>query len=49
MDREIPADLLGAVCPVPILNHQQIVLGHGSGGKLSAELLQKDLFAGVQE
>lgn len=41
MDQEIGADLVGAVCPVPICDQQQIVLGHGSGGKLSAELLQK--------
>ena len=32
---------------VPIFNHKQIVLGHGSGGKLTSELIQKDLFAGV--
>ncbi len=30
----------GAVCPLPIMHHDQIVLGHGSGGKLSAELLE---------
>ena len=41
MNREVPADLLGAVCPVPIFNHKQIVLGHGSGGKLTSELIQK--------
>jgi hydrogenase expression/formation protein HypE len=41
MDQEIAADLLGAVCPVPIRDQKQIVLGHGSGGKLSAELIQK--------
>lgn len=41
MNRETPADLLNAVCPVPILNHKQIVLGHGSGGKLTSELIQK--------
>lgn len=41
MSDEIRADLLGAVCPVPILDHKQIVLGHGSGGKLTAELIQK--------
>jgi hydrogenase expression/formation protein HypE len=28
-------------CPLPIFNHPQIVLGHGSGGKLSAELIEK--------
>jgi hydrogenase expression/formation protein HypE len=41
MDQEIGADLVGAVCPVSVRDQQQIVLGHGSGGKLSAELLQK--------
>src|SRR5437762_157132 len=30
----------GGACPVPILDHQQIVLGHGSGGKLTADLIQ---------
>lgn len=28
-------------CPLPIFDHPQIVLGHGSGGKLSAELIEK--------
>ena len=28
-------------CPVPILEHKQIVLGHGSGGKLTADLIDK--------
>ena len=41
MNRELPADLLGAVCPTPIFNHKQIVLGHGSGGKLTSDLIQK--------
>ena len=26
-------------CPLPIFDHQQIVLGHGSGGKLTADLI----------
>jgi hydrogenase expression/formation protein HypE len=29
----------GAACPVPLQDHKQIVLGHGSGGKLTAELI----------
>ncbi len=33
--------LPGEVCPTPIVDHHQIVLGHGSGGKLTAELIQK--------
>ena len=28
-------------CPLPIFDHKQIVLGHGSGGKLTAELIEK--------
>jgi len=28
-------------CPLPIFEHKQIVLGHGSGGKLTAELIEK--------
>lgn len=28
-------------CPIPIIEHKQIVLGHGSGGKLTAELIDK--------
>lgn len=31
----------GEVCPAPIFDHKQIVLGHGSGGKLTADLMQK--------
>jgi hydrogenase expression/formation protein HypE len=41
MKREISADILGAACPTPIFNHRQIVLGHGSGGKLTSELIEK--------
>ena len=28
-------------CPLPVFEHKQIVLGHGSGGKLTAELIDK--------
>lgn len=28
-------------CPLPIFEHSQIVLGHGGGGKLTAELIEK--------
>jgi hydrogenase expression/formation protein HypE len=41
MNQEISADLLGAVCAAPIFNHKQIVLGHGSGGKLTSDLIQR--------
>lgn len=38
---EIDGSLLGAVCPANIFDHKQIVLGHGSGGKLTSELIEK--------
>jgi hydrogenase expression/formation protein HypE len=28
-------------CPLPIFDYKQIMLGHGSGGKLTAELIEK--------
>ena len=37
---EVPSPLLGS-CPLPIFEHKNIVLGHGSGGKLSAELIER--------
>jgi hydrogenase expression/formation protein HypE len=38
-DAPIDAAMLGA-CPVPLARHERIVLGHGSGGKLTAELIE---------
>lgn len=38
---EAEGSLPGAACPLPIFEHQQIVLGHGSGGKLSAQLIER--------
>jgi hydrogenase expression/formation protein HypE len=40
---ELPAvapPLFGS-CPLPIFEHKNIVLGHGSGGKLTAQLIDK--------
>lgn len=34
-------DITGAVCPVPLSHHEQIVLGHGSGGKMAADLIAR--------
>ncbi|MFZ2095474.1 MAG: hydrogenase expression/formation protein HypE [Anaerolineales bacterium] len=31
----------GVVCPVPLPHHQTIVLGHGSGGRMSYDLISK--------
>ena len=30
-------------CPVPVTQHNAIVLGHGSGGRLTAQLV-RDIF-----
>lgn len=34
-------EMQGAVCPLPLPHQEQIVLGHGSGGKLMHELIQR--------
>jgi len=31
----------GELCPAPVIDHKQIVLGHGSGGKLTQDLIEK--------
>jgi hydrogenase expression/formation protein HypE len=33
--------MIFGACPAPILDHKTVVLGHGSGGKLTHQLLQK--------
>jgi hydrogenase expression/formation protein HypE len=37
---EDSAPSLGSSCPLPLTQQEQIVLGHGSGGKLSAQLIE---------
>lgn len=32
--------LPGSSCPLPIFDHKQIVIGHGSGGKLTSQLIE---------
>lgn len=39
--RDETASMVFGSCPLPLLDHKNIVLGHGSGGKLSAELIDK--------
>ena len=41
--QETPVDPISLVCPTPITSRDKIVLGHGSGGRLSANLL-RDVF-----
>ena len=36
-----PKDLTGFSCPVPLPARERILLGHGSGGRLSADLLRQ--------
>ena len=38
---DAPKDLTAFSCPVPLPAGERILLGHGSGGKLSADLLQQ--------
>ena len=35
------ASALLGTCPIPISDYREIVLAHGSGGKLSQQLIQK--------
>ncbi len=34
-----------AVCPVPLAHNEQIVMGHGSGGRMSHDLIRKTFLA----
>lgn len=38
----------GAVCPLPLHHSEQIVMGHGSGGKMTNELIQRVFFPHLQ-
>src|ERR1017187_6658197 len=40
-ESEPAASPLFGSCPIPIFEHKQIVLGHGSGGKLTADLIDR--------
>jgi hydrogenase expression/formation protein HypE len=40
-DAEPTVSPLFGSCPIPIYEHKQIVLGHGSGGKLTSDLIDK--------
>ena len=41
MSNPIPVTMQGPVCPVPLHHHTQIVMGHGSGGRMTQELIQE--------
>jgi hydrogenase expression/formation protein HypE len=40
MTLELPS-MQGPVCPLPLAHQQQIVMGHGSGGKMSLDLISQ--------
>ena len=35
-----PVDITSWSCPVPLRDHPNVVMGHGGGGRLSAELIE---------
>src|SRR5215510_6703244 len=39
--RRTSSEMIFTACPAPILDHKAIVLGHGSGGRLTHQLVQK--------
>lgn len=41
MNSDHPIHLEGAVCPIPLRHDEQIVMGHGSGGRMSHELIAR--------
>jgi hydrogenase expression/formation protein HypE len=42
----VPDPLL-ATCPVPFAEHERVLLGHGSGGRLSGQLLNEVILPGL--
>jgi hydrogenase expression/formation protein HypE len=40
-------DFMQMTCPVPLANYEQVLLGHGSGGQLTAELIQRLFLPGL--
>ena len=40
------AEINGSVCPLPKSDYQSVLLGHGSGGTLSADLLRNVFLQG---
>lgn len=36
-----PTNFRGLVCPIPLPHNEQIVIGHGSGGRMSHDLINK--------
>ena len=43
-DRSEEITMQGAVCPVPLQHSAQVVLGHGSGGKMTQDLIERSFY-----
>jgi hydrogenase expression/formation protein HypE len=41
MDEENQVSMQGPVCPLPVIHSKQVVLGHGSGGKMTQDLIAR--------
>ena len=41
MDETLIPTFEGPVCPVPLRHEEQVVIGHGSGGRMTHDLIQK--------
>jgi hydrogenase expression/formation protein HypE len=41
MENKPPISMEGAVCPVPLQHKEQIVMGHGSGGRMTQDLVRQ--------
>jgi hydrogenase expression/formation protein HypE len=39
MNDQDNVEIQGAVCPIPLVQNKQVIMGHGSGGKLSQDLI----------
>jgi hydrogenase expression/formation protein HypE len=46
---EKPLPIQGAVCPIPLLHDHHIVMGHGSGGKMTHDLVRKIFLSSFDE
>jgi len=43
-DHESEVTMQGAVCPIPLKQSAKIVLGHGSGGKMTQDLIERTFY-----
>ena len=41
MNHSLPTGFEGPACPLPLKHNEQIVMGHGSGGRMTQDLIQR--------